>query len=136
MGSRTKVLFVCIGNACRSQIAEALARHIGSDVIEAASAGVAPLGRITEFTSEVLRELGVRLDGQYSKGLDDLHSIGPDLIVNLSGTPVEHLFPGREILNWDVKDPLMNGPLDAFRRAREEIDGNVRKLVRRLRIEQ
>ena len=56
MPPRTKVLFLCIGNACRSQMAEAIARHSASDVIEATSAGLVPFGEIPSTTLEVLRE--------------------------------------------------------------------------------
>ncbi|MGC1580579.1 MAG: hypothetical protein WA766_03800, partial [Candidatus Acidiferrales bacterium] len=52
----TRVLFVCIGNSCRSPMAEALARHSASDVIEAASAGISPLGRVADLTRKILVE--------------------------------------------------------------------------------
>lgn len=130
---RTKILFLCIGNACRSQIAEALAREFGSDVIEAQSAGVNPLGMISHFVWEVLRERGCNPLGQYSKAICDLHYFEPDIVVNLTGSDVAHLFPGRKVLNWRVDDPHINGPIEAFRRTREQINQHVVELIEHLR---
>ena len=61
-----KVLFVCIGNSCRSQMAEAWARHFGKGNVQAFSAGSHPLGEITGETYEVMLEKGIALDGQSS----------------------------------------------------------------------
>src|SRR5208282_5045871 len=90
------VLFVCVGNSCRSPIAEAVARNSASDVITATSAGISPLGRIQESTRRVLLERGIRADGQFSKSLHDDTLFDPaDLIINMSGIPGQSLFAGR-----------------------------------------
>ena len=67
MPDPVKVLFVCMGNCVRSQMAEALARHDASDIIAAESAGVHPLGFIDNTTQRVLRERGISSEGQFSK---------------------------------------------------------------------
>ena len=66
VSSRAKVLFLCVGNACRSQMAEAIAKHSASDVIEASSAGLVPFGEIPNTTLAVLQERGISADGQSS----------------------------------------------------------------------
>src|SRR5947209_8391670 len=89
---KTKVLFVCIGNSCRSPMAEALARHLAADVIEASSAGTAALGMIAKLTSVALAERGVRIDGQYSKQLQAQDCAAANLIINMTGMPGKTLF--------------------------------------------
>src|ERR1700691_5782694 len=90
--ARKKVLFVCLGNSCRSQMAEALARHLASDVIEASSAGLIPLGFIAEPTRAVLAERGVGCEGQTSKALLEADVASCDLLVNMSGRKLNNLF--------------------------------------------
>src|SRR6202044_438468 len=67
MAKTVRVLFVCVGNCVRSQMAEAIARHDASDIIVAESAGVHPLGFIDNTTQRVLRERGISSEGQFSK---------------------------------------------------------------------
>jgi len=122
-----KVLFVCIGNACRSQMAEAFARRYGSDVLEAESAGVAPASMIPEVTHNVMREKGIPLAEQFPKGIDEvaLHDI--DLVVNMSGMPLRSMLtvPTRD---WKVKDPM--GEKDVVHaKVRDEIERYVMSLV-------
>ena len=69
MATRVKVLFLCIGNSCRSQMAEAIARHRAEDIIEPSSAGLVPFGEIAPPTLKVLDEAGISASGQYSKPL-------------------------------------------------------------------
>ena len=129
-----KVLFVCIGNSCRSQMAEALARHWASDAIEASSAGIYPLGQIESSTLEVLRERGVPADGQYSKPLIEADCQAADLIINMTGRPGQGVLPwaGRKILDWKVTDPY-GQDLELYRRICDEIDQRVAQLADRLR---
>ncbi len=97
MPQPVKVLFVCVGNCVRSQMAEAIARHDASDIIAAESAGVSPLGFIDNTTQRVLRERGISFEGQFSKGLRTHTLKKPDLIVNMSGIPGSSLFAGQPI---------------------------------------
>ncbi len=97
MPEPVKVLFVCMGNCVRSQMAEAIARHDASDIIAAESAGVHPLGFIDNTTQRVLRERGISFEGQFSKGTRDHSLQKPDLIVNMSGVPGASLFAGLAI---------------------------------------
>lgn len=128
---KTKVLFVCIGNACRSQMAQAFARAYGADVIEPSSAGLSPAANIPEITHRVMRDKGLSLDGHFPKDLasTDLAAIG--LVVNLSGVPLRGL-PIPAIREWKVEDPI--GKKDAVhQRVRDEIERHVMSLVLELR---
>lgn len=134
---KTKVLFVCIGNSCRSQMAEAWARHLASDVIEPSSAGLAPLGEIAALTQSALEERGVKVDGQYSKRLTQSAREEAELIVNLSGLPGKSVFVGTKarVEDWRVDDPY-GEDLEMYRHIRDEIEERVVHLAERLRAEQ
>jgi len=131
---KKKVLFVCIGNSCRSPMAEALARHLASDVMEPASAGLSPLGSIAEPTRKVLQERGISMDNQYSKGLEEAHPDSADLVVNMTGMPGEALFPGARVVDWEVDDPY-GEELGVYRRVCDDIEGLLNDLARQLRKE-
>lgn len=127
---RTKVLFVCIGNACRSQMAEAFARAYGADVIEASSAGVSPAASIPDITRRVMSEKGLSLEGQFPKDLLSA-AAGVDIIVNMSGVPLRGL-PVPVLREWKVEDPI--GKKDAVHeRVRDEIENLVMNLILELR---
>ena len=134
MGRPRKVLFVCVGNTCRSQMAEALARHHYSDVMEASSAGISPFGRIVDPTRAVLLERGVSVGTQFSKGLRDASPSRADLVVNMSGIPGASLFPGSRVLDWDVGDPYGEN-LGVYREICDTIEENLRHLAETLRKE-
>jgi arsenate reductase len=125
-----RVLFVCVGNSCRSVMAEALARHLAPDVIAAASAGVAPLGYVCPSTREVLAEIGVSTAGQESKPLLGKYFAGAHLLVNMSGRSITHVSTSVE--EWRVADPF-GRDLAAYRSTRDEIERRVTELAKRLR---
>jgi len=129
-----KVLFVCIGNSCRSQMAEALARHIAADVIEPASAGTWPLGMIAEGTETVLEERNVAMDGQQSKALKPEALRWADLIVNMTGEPARRFCPHdlNKVEDWDVMDPYGHD-LQIYEVTCDEVESRVGDLARRLR---
>ncbi len=131
---KTKVLFVCIGNSCRSQMAEALARHSASDVIEASSAGTAAFGEIAEQTGKVLQERGVPMDGQYSKQLREEDCRAADLIINMSGKPGATIFPAEpaKVEDWNVRDPYF-ADFQMNRQICDDIEGRLAGLADRLR---
>jgi arsenate reductase len=129
---RTRVLFVCIGNSCRSTMAEAIARHSATDVIEAASAGISPLGHIAKPTRDILREKGISSDGQYSKSLREVDSDSAALIVNMTGMPGKSLFPGASVEDWPVDDPF-GEDLGVYREVFDEIESRVHALAEKLR---
>jgi arsenate reductase len=123
---RARVLFVCLGNACRSQMAEGFARAWHADILQAESAGITPLGMVPEETAASMAEKDVLLDGHRSKGLDafDLRSF--DVIVNMSGFPFPpSLRKAVQILEWEVEDPY-TGNERTYRRVRDDIERRVR----------
>jgi arsenate reductase len=126
------VLFVCIGNSCRSQMAEAIARAKAGDVIEASSAGISPLGRVADDTRRVLLEQGIMIDGQFSKGVGHPSLSPADLIVNMTGIPGKALFASENVLDWDVADPY-GEDISRYRIVCEEIEMRIAELAEELR---
>ncbi len=120
----TRIVFVCYGNACRSIMAEALARHYWGESLRVASAGIAPLGRIPRDTVAVLEEVNVSCAGLYSKGLSEIALGSEDVIINLTGMSIQDLVPqgfrGR-IIEWYVRDPYGES-LDSYRQAWDAIE--------------
>jgi protein-tyrosine-phosphatase len=133
---KRRVLFVCVGNCIRSQFAEAFARAYGSDVIEAASCGVAPAGFIADPVQRILRERGVPSAGLASKSVYEVGAAPFDIVVNLSGSALPRNFPApvreRTPREWPVRDPM--GLKDiAYEEAAKEIETRVMSLVLELR---
>ena len=128
--ARTRVLFVCIGNSCRSQMAEAFARAYGSDVVDAQSAGVSPANMIAPQTRMILAEWSLRIDDHFPKSMDIIREQPFDLVVNMSGIPVE--LPGARIIEWTVPDPI--GQKESLYRAvATQLEGLVMGLILDLR---
>ena len=134
MVPRTRVLFLCIGNACRSQMAEAIARHMASDVIDPSSAGLAPFGEIPDTTLAILRERGISADGQSSKPLRPEDLSAADMIINMTGRSAAEIFtePVPHVEDWDVGDPY-GYDLAVYRAIRDQIEARVDDLAQRLR---
>src|SRR6516164_2102117 len=99
-----RVLFVCLGNSCRSQMAEAFARAYGSDVLIPSSAGLTPAPIVAPLTLQVLAEKNIRADGQFPKELDPVAGEASDVIVNMSGYPLASL--AARVVEWRVQDPI------------------------------
>ena len=130
-----RVLFVCIGNACRSPMAEAIALRDASDVIDPSSAGLFPLGYIPDSTRQTLENNGFSPEGLSSKPISHDLWDNADLIINLSGRRSDSLFDRSEkIEDWDVADPYGSEP-EVYQQILEEIAGRVRSLADRLRQE-
>ncbi len=101
----TRVLFVCIGNSCRSQMAEAFARTYGSDVIIPASAGLSPASGIAPDTHRAMAEKNIDVRDHFPKSLRHLGRSKFDLVINMSGFDIPDS-TGAEIRAWDVPDPV------------------------------
>jgi protein-tyrosine-phosphatase len=129
----TKVLFVCLGNACRSPMAEAIAFRDAPDVIEASSAGLTPLGRIEPMTKETLAKNGFSSDELWSKTLLATALETADLVINMSGRPKEMAFKGMDkVEDWLVQDPY-GADAQLYQRIFEDIERRVGELAGRLR---
>ena len=131
---RTRVLFLCLGNACRSPMAEAIARHSAADVIDASSAGLIPLGEIMPLTIRALAERGISVEGQSSKALHTMPLAEIDLIINMTGRSGSLIFKRAKppVEDWDVGDPY-GFNLAVYRAIRDQIEVLVEDLARRLR---
>jgi arsenate reductase (thioredoxin) len=134
MSAPKRVLFLCIGNACRSQMAEAFARAYGSDVLWPASAGFAPAPRVPEDTIRAMQEKNLDVRSQVPKSISDLSGAEFDLIVNMSGYPLPQV-NGTPLREWDVPDPIFMD-YDEHCRVRDQIEMLVMKLILELRREQ
>jgi arsenate reductase len=128
--AKKRVLFVCIGNSCRSQMAEAFARAYGADVMEVHSAGVSPATMIAPQTKQTLAERNLNIDDQFPKGMDILRRQPFDLVVNMSGIPVT--LPGARIVEWKVPDPIGQKSF-VYRSVADQLEGLVMRLILDLR---
>jgi arsenate reductase len=128
---KKNVLFVCIGNICRSPMAEALANRYGSDVLRARSAGVAPGVMPSAQTRKVLAEKNVDLGDHVPTPLLDTDMRDIDLLVNMSGYDLPPAI-ARKVEEWTVTDPI--GQSDAvYRDVRDRIESLVMNLILRIR---
>jgi arsenate reductase (thioredoxin) len=125
---KKKILFLCTGNACRSQLAEALMRHMRGDEFEVYSAGTDPKG-VHPLTIEVLRELGIDASAQQSKHIDDLPEKEFDYIITLCGSAAQNcpVFLGNGVkIHQGFDDPAAAAGSDreilaSFRKVRDDI---------------
>ena len=126
-----KVLFLCVGNSCRSQMAEGFARKYGSDVLEPSSAGFAPANIVQPLTKKVMEAKNINIDDQFPKDLDQVGVAQFDLIVNMSGNRL----PGRvsvEVREWPIEDPIGQSE-DIYVKVRDELENQVMRLILDLR---
>ncbi len=130
VATKRRVLFVCIGNSCRSQMAEAFAKAYGADVIEAQSAGVNPATYIAPLTKQTLGERNLNIDNHFPKGMDHVRSQPFDVVINMSGLPIG--LPGARAIEWTVPDPI--GQTESYyRTVAAQIEGLVMRLILELR---
>jgi arsenate reductase (thioredoxin) len=126
-----RVLFVCIGNSCRSQMAEAFARAYGKDVMIAASAGIAPALMVAADTQRAMKEKNLALDDHFPKSVDQLRTVHFDLIINMSGVELPDGLKA-PVRNWKVRDPI-GTKYDVHCTIRDEIEKLVMELILELR---
>ena len=129
--TRLHVLFVCLGNSCRSPMAEAIARGLGGDRVVALSAGISPAGFIAEPTRATLRRLGYSDNGLFSKGLDAIDGASVDVVVSLLGGEFQPGFAcgaHTRRLHWPLRDPFGEDDSTYLSVARE-IEDRVRRFL-------
>ncbi len=126
-----RVLFLCIGNSCRSQMAEGFAKRYGSDVIEPASAGFSPASIVQPLTKKVMEAKNIKIDHQYPKDLGSIEVARFDLIVNMSGTKLPAGMP-IEVREWQVEDPIGKSE-EVYTEVRDQIEHLVMRLILDLR---
>ena len=130
--AKKRVLFVCIGNACRSQMAEGFARTYGSDVMIAASVGLMPAYAVAPQTIRAMAEKNIDLRDQFPKALRHLGRADFDLVVNMSGFFLPPEFKEWRVVDWEVADPVQM-EFEEHCEIRDMIESLVMKLVLDLR---
>lgn len=123
-----RVLFVCVENSCRSQMAEGFAKKYGAGEIEAFSAGSKPFGKVNPSAIEVMKEVGIDISSQKSKGFPDLPCKEFDYVITLGCQDVCPFFPSKEKIDWQVEDPKGKS-LDFFQKTRDQIENKVKELI-------
>lgn len=134
--NRTRVLFICTGNACRSQMAEGRLRHLAGDRFEVFSAGTHPW-YVHPLAIEVMREQGIDISGHHSKSVDEFAEQYFDYVITTCDNARDFcpIFPGNhERIHWSIDDPIYaqggrEERLEEFRRVRDEIAARIEGFV-------
>ena len=131
---KLRVLFVCIGNSCRSPMAESIALRDFSGFFESSSAGLAPFGSVQKETIETLKRNGYPVESLSSKSIIEKEWAAAELVINMSGYPKQRVFPRGEwnkVEDWDVSDPYGTDP-HVYQRIFEDIRTRIESLTARL----
>lgn len=130
MKLKKRILFVCVGNSCRSQMAEGYGRAWGSEVMEAESAGTYAIGFINDPVIEVMREEGIDISDRHPRQLNRGMVENADLVIALGGNP-EQLFPDLlkdKLIIWPTPDPFGDS-IERTREIRDMIKSRVTDLI-------
>jgi arsenate reductase len=128
MPDKPTVLFVCVHNAGRSQMAAGWLRHLAGDRIEVLSAGSAPAGTINPVAVEAMAEAGIDIAGQQPKLLSDAAVQSSDVVITMGCGDACPFYPGKRYEDWKLDDPAGQG-IDAVRPIRDEIRTRVEDLI-------
>jgi arsenate reductase len=128
---KKKVAFVCVHNSCRSQMAEGWAKKLGSDVLEAYSAGTEKYPEVKPLAVQVMEEAGVDMSDHHPKLLSDIPA-EVDILITM-GCNVECPYvPCQHIEDWGLSDPS-GGPIEDYRETRDIIKEKVEDLIQRVK---
>ncbi|MTI66136.1 MAG: arsenate reductase ArsC [Firmicutes bacterium] len=127
---KKKVAFVCVHNSCRSQMAEALAKDLGSDVLKVYSAGTQEYPEVKPKAVKVIEELGLDMSEHYPKLLTDIPE-EVDILITMGCNVVCPFVPSSHKEDWGLDDPS-GGPLEDFRKTRDIIKTKVKDLIKRV----
>lgn len=133
-GARPSVLFVCVHNAGRSQMAAAFLTHLAGDRVQVRSAGSAPAGAVNPAVVEAMGEAGIDISAQIPKILTVEAVRASDVVITMGCGDTCPVFPGKTYLDWQLDDPAGQG-VDAVRPIRDEIETRVRALLAGLGVE-
>jgi arsenate reductase (thioredoxin) len=126
-----EVLFVCIHNAGRSQMAAALLDHHAGGRVVVRSAGSQPADQLNPAVVEAMAEVGLDISKEFPKPLTEDAVKASDVVITMGCGDECPYFPGKRYLDWELDDPAGRG-IEAVRSIRDEIDGRVRALVAEL----
>ena len=128
-----EVLFVCVQNAGRSQLAAGILRQLAGERVTVRTAGSAPAGAVQSIIITALDEIGVPIGGEYPKPLTDEVVRAADVVVTMGCGDACPIYPGRRYLDWEIEDPA-GLPLARVRDIRDDIEVRVRQLLSTLAI--
>ncbi|MEV0327051.1 arsenate reductase ArsC [Micromonospora echinospora] len=128
MTDKPSVLFVCVHNAGRSQMAAAWLRHLAGDTVEVRSAGSAPADQINPAAVDAMREVGIDITDQTPARLTRETAEASDVIITMGCGDACPVFPGRRYEDWKLTDPA-GQPLDVVRQVRDDIRTRVVELL-------
>jgi len=134
---KKKVLFICTGNSCRSQIAEGLLKFLGKEKFEVFSAGSHP-SKLNLHAIKVMEEIGIDISGQKSEGIKLFLNTGIDILITVCDEANNHcpIFPGQiERIHWSIKDPFVSwnydpDQLENFRTTRKIIKTKINEFLK------
>jgi len=131
--TKLRVLFVCLGNSCRSPMAEAIARQDAPDLWEVTSGGLTPLGYVAQLTKETIAKNNYSAEGLASKPIMHSHWQEVDLVINMSGFDKDRVFEDAEkVEDWPVIDPFGAEP-ELYQEVFDDIRARIAELAERLR---
>ncbi len=125
---RPSVLFVCVHNAGRSQMAAGWLRHLAGDAVEVRSAGSLPGDRVNPAAVEAMAEVGIDISGQRPRVLTTDAVEASDVVITMGCGDACPVFPGKRYLDWALEDPAGRG-VAAVRPIRDEIESRIRGLL-------
>ncbi len=128
MKKTKKILFVCVQNASRSQMAQGFAEAFGQGKVEVYSAGSHPSSHINPLAIEVMKEKNIDLSGRRPKGLQDLPPVEMDYLITMGCEEACPAVPARKIIEWNIPDPR-GKPIDEIRKIRDMLETKVKKLL-------
>ena len=128
MIDKPSVLFACVHNAGRSQMAAGWMRHLGGDRVEVFSGGSAPAEAVNPAAVQAMREVGIDISDQTPRRWDDDQVGAADVVVTMGCGDECPYFPGVRYLDWELEDPAGKG-VDEVRPVRDDIERRVRSLL-------
>jgi len=135
LSKKITVLFVCVHNAGRSQMAAGFLRDLAGEGVEVLSAGTAPKDAINPVAIEAMQELGINISDQQPKVLTDAAVIASDYVITMGCGDACQFFPGKTYLDWVLPDPA-GKPIDEVRQIRDRIRDKVDALLAEIRSSQ
>ena len=128
MSDKPSVLFVCVHNAGRSQMAAGWLRHLAGDTVEVRSAGSVPADQVNPAAVEAMAEVGIDITGQTPRVLTTEAVEASDVVITMGCGDACPIFPGKRYLDWALEDPAGKG-VESVRPIRDEIERRIRTLL-------
>lgn len=127
MTLKKSVVFICVGNACRSQMSEGIARSLVGDRWNVYSAGSMPAGFVAPEAVAVMAKRGIDISQQYSKGVEELPLQEFDLVITMGCGDFCPTLRGKKKLDWPIPDPIGQEP-EVFEQVAENLEERIRQL--------